>query len=253
MPAVKEPEVQSPPPAPAEVTTPVPAQPEIFAAEIEMEQKSSSIVPLLLILVLVGAIVGAVVYFYRDSQKTLPQAEAVAFVTDLLKSQGPATVHFHSGLVKPSVDEKPGDPHYKLLEKAGIVMVHKTKDGSALVGVTPTGEKLIASFPGFEKGKNADGTTAYTVPLAERTLIEVSKVTMINPNQAWVDYKWKWTPNRLGEIFDASGATVKSFNQWDRATLIKKYGVDFYKQEQQPVRINVSRTDKGGWKLTPPE
>jgi hypothetical protein len=38
-------------------------------------------------------------------------------------------------------------------------------------------------------------------------------------------------PNQFGDVFDAGGPLVKSFNLWDRQTLINKYNADFYHGE----------------------
>jgi hypothetical protein len=148
----------------------------------------------------------------------------------------------------PSVDEKPRDPHYRLLEKIGVVKTAKTSGGGTMVTVTPLGERLTASIPGFKKWKNADGTTSYAIPVAERQLVDVSKITMNGVNDAIVEYTWKWVPNKLGDDFDAAGSLVKSFNTWDRATLIDKYGADFYHGDPTRASVNLVRTDKG-WKI----
>jgi hypothetical protein len=166
----------------------------------------------------------------------------------VLKSEGPATAHFHAGLVMPSVDEKPRDPHYRLLEKAGVVKTAKTSGGGTMVTLTPLGERMAASIPGFKKWKNTDGTTSYAFPLAERQLVEVSKVTMNGVNDALVEYTWKWVPNQLGDDFDAAGSLVKSFNTWDRATLIEKYGADFFHADPKRANVNLARRDKG-WRV----
>ncbi|MFI5108598.1 MAG: hypothetical protein ACHP78_07120, partial [Terriglobales bacterium] len=96
--------------------------------------------------------------------------------------------------------------------------------------------------------KNSDGSDAYTVPLAEHQLAAVSKVTMSGRDVAVVQFTWKWTPNELGNAFDAAGPLVKSFNTWDRSTLIQKYGVAFYHVEPAQAALTFVRADKG-WKL----
>ena len=88
----------------------------------------------------------------------------------------------------------------------------------------------------------------YVVPLAERKLVDVANVTMIKPHLARVEYSWKWDPNRLGIEFDASGSLVKSFSGWDRATLIKTYGADFYGAPPTKASIVLMETDNGTWK-----
>ena len=62
-----------------------------------------------------------------------------------------------------------------------------------------------------------------------------------------MQYTWKWVPNRLGTEFDASGSLVKSFATWDRATLIKSYGVDFYSGAPTKASIVLMEKD-GNWK-----
>lgn len=221
----------------------------MFEAEEQIEKQRSFTSPLLLIFLLIVIIGVGAAYFLLKSQKDLTPPEAAAAIGTSLKQHGPATVHFHGGVVLPSVDEKPRDPHYKLLEKAGLVHLQPTTGGGLRVGLTPLGERTFAEFPEFKKFKNPDGTEAFVVPLAERKLIEVSKVTMVGPNEAKVEYTWKWQPNKLGEQFDASGPLVKNFNTWDRSTLIQKYGVDFYKGDPAKAVVTMVRTDKG-WKIS---
>ena len=222
---------------------------DIFEAEVKME-KQSSVLPLLLLLALMAAVLGVVAYVVLEirARQPLTAKEASGVVQNIIKAQGPATTHFHAGLVMPSVDEKPRDPHYRLLEKIGLVKTAKTAGGGTMVTITAAGERLLASIPDFKKWKNADGTISYEIPLAQRQLVEVSKVTMNGVNDAAVDYTWKWVPNQLGDDFDAAGELVKSFNTWDRATLIDKYGADFYHGDPTRASVNLMRTDKG-WKI----
>ena len=126
----------------------------MFEQEVELE-KRSSIVPLLLILALVAAILGVVGYFYMESKKKLTPQDAALVVSGLLKAKGPATIQFRTGSVVPSVNEKPGDPHYRLLAKAGILKVSKTRSGAAQIMLTAAGERQLA-----------------VVPLADRKLVE---------------------------------------------------------------------------------
>jgi hypothetical protein len=217
--------------------------------KLEKEQKAISLSsPFFYIFLVVILIVLGAGYWLFKQQKDLTPDQAKVVLETTLKAKGPAFVHFHVGAVKPSVDEKPRDPHYKLLEKAGLVKLGSGKDGVVTVSVTPLGEGTFTKMPEFQKAKNPDGTEAYMVPLATRQLAEVTKVTMTGPNTARVEYSWKWDPNKVGELFDASGQTVKTFSTWDRATLIKSYGVDFYKQPQTGV-VNMVRADKG-WKIS---
>ncbi|MBZ5719431.1 MAG: hypothetical protein LAO03_03530 [Acidobacteriia bacterium] len=226
----------------------------MFEQELEMEKRESSIVPLLLIVGLILSIVAVSGYYLLESRKVLSNQEATSIVVDSLKAQGPATVHFVTGMVKSSVNEKPHDPHYRLLEKAGLINLGK--DTGAYGTITPVmltqqGQALLAEL-GVTKVKEKDGTESYTVPIAERRLVGVSKVTMQGPSRAFVDFTWKWEPNKLGNLFDASGSMVKSFNTWDRATLIQKHGANFYHGEPTKVTLALMKTDKG-WQIATEE
>ncbi len=222
---------------------------DIFEDEVKME-KQSSILPLLLLLSLMAAVLGVVAYVVLEirARQPLSTKEASPVVQNIIKAEGPATTHFHAGLVMPSVDEKPRDPHYRLLEKIGLVKTAKAAGGGTMVAITPAGERLLASIPDFKKWKNADGTTSYAIPLAQRQLVEISRVTMNGVNDAVVEYTWKWAPNQLGDDFDAAASLVKSFNTWDRATLIDKYGADFYHADPARANVSLMRTDKG-WQI----
>ena len=222
----------------------------MFEQELEME-KQNSVVPLLLIVSLILGIVGVAGYFVLQSRKVLTNQEASAVAASVLKLQGPATVRFHTGTIKSSVADKPHDPHYRLLEKAGLVRVGK--DTGPYKSITPIeltdqGKRLLEEIPGVTKGSEKDGTEIYSVPLAERKLIAVTKVNMVNPTQATVDITWKWEPNKLGNLFDASGSMVKEFNTWDRATLIQKYGADFYHGDPTKVTLSMIKGDHG-WQI----
>jgi len=223
----------------------------MFEQEIEMEKRESSVVPLLLIVGLIVAILGVAGYYLLESRKVLTSNEATNIAIAALKAQGPATVHFHVGMVSASTDEKPRDPHYRLLEKAGLLALGKQTGRwgtTTPVAITQQGQKLFSEIPGVLKTKEKDGTEAYVVPVAERKLVEVTNVTMNGPTHATFDFTWKWEPNKLGNLFDASGSMVKGFNTWDRATLIQKYGANFYRGEPTKVTLAVMKTDKG-WQI----
>jgi len=219
----------------------------MFEEELKLQKESSYFIPLALVLVLIAVIVGAIGYWVVPS-KSLSQEQAAGLVSAFLKGEGPATVHFHIGVLPPSVDEKIRDPHYRLLEKAGILKLGKAKGADISVAFAPEGERKLAAISGVVKTRNSDGTDAYTVPLAERQLAAVSKITMSGRDVAYVQFTWKWVPNQLGNAFDASGPLVKSFNTWDRSTLIQKYGVAFYGVEPAQAALTFVRGDKG-WKL----
>ena len=59
-----------------------------------------------------------------------------------------ATVKFYTGLVQPSVDEKPSDPHYRLLQKGGYLKLDKQKRSEAVnVVLTAKAEQeLVTAF-----------------------------------------------------------------------------------------------------------
>jgi len=219
----------------------------MFEAEVEME-KRSSFGPLFLVLALLGTIVGLVTYVLMQTRQHLAPAEASQVVSALLKAQGPASVQFHGGMVVASVNERPGDPHYRLLEKAGLLKIGKQQGRATPIMVSATALHEFQAIPDFRQWKDKDGTDVYFVPLAERKLGEISKITMKSPTVAVVNYTWKWEPNKIGEMFDASSSTVKSFNTWDRATLIQKYGANFYHVEPSKETIVLVRGDKG-WQI----
>jgi hypothetical protein len=248
MPTVIEPETENeskPQPVP------VPSnEPELFAAEIAMDKKSGNIFPLIFIAGLIVVVGGTIFYFVRGARNVLTVPMATTTITDILKAQGAATIRFSTGTVVSNVNEKPQDPHYKLLTKAGVITTTPKAKGSTslIVTITGPGENLLGNITGVQKGKNPDGTTSYLVPLAVRQLVSVDKVTMIKPHLAQAEYTWKWVPNRLGKEFDASGSLVKSFSSWDRATLIKSYGVDFYSADPTKASIVLMEGDNGTWK-----
>jgi len=229
-------------------TTPAYQVPELFAAEVEMEKKSSSFGPLVMILALIAVVGGTIFYFVKTSREVLSLPVATTAINQILKAQGEGKVTFSVGTVISSVNEKPNDPHYQLLSKAGILNVNRKSYNTIIANLTPAGEKLLVEILGVEKGKNADGNVTYTVPLAKREIVKIDKITMIKPHLARVDYTWKWTPNRLGKDFDASSDLVHNFNTWDRGNLIKNYGVDFYTTPPPPVSVVLMEAKEGVWK-----
>ena len=222
----------------------------MFEAEVEMERRSS-VLPLLLMLCLLAAIIGLATYvlFQFHGKTPLRAQDASGIVAAALQAPGPAIIHFRTGLVKPGADEKPEDPNYRLLEKAGIIKLAKAAKGSVMVSITPEGERLISSVSGFKKSEEADGTFLYQAPLAQRQLVGVTGVNMNGVNNAIVEYTWKWVPNQLGNVFDAGGPLVKSFNLWERQTLINKYEVDFYNGEPTKSALALVRSDRN-WKIS---
>jgi hypothetical protein len=220
------------------------SEPELFAAEIAMEGRSSNFFPLLFIAGLIVVVGGTIYYFVKGAKAVLTTPVATASITQILAAQGPTTVEFMAGSVN-----KPLDPQYALLSKAGIVTVNDpAKATTATVTMTGPGDTLLNGIDGVKKDKTITGSTKYRVPLAERKLVSVDKVTMLKPHLAQVAYTWQWKPNRLGQEFDASGSLVKSFSTWDRATLIKSYGVDFYSAAPTKASIVLSEGDNNTWK-----
>ncbi len=222
----------------------------MFEAEVEMERRSSFL-PLVLMMCLVTAIVGLATYVLLQVRERTPLSaeQASGIVAATLQGPGPAIIHFRTGLVKPSADEKPGDPNYRLLEKAGIVKLAKASQGSVVVSITPGGERLMTGLARFKKSKETDGTFLYQAPLAQRQLVSIAGVNMNGVNTAIVEYNWKWVPNQLGDVFDAGGPMVKSFNMWERQTLINKYEADFY--HGNPTRSTLALVRSGKeWKIS---
>lgn len=219
----------------------------MFEQEIELEKKESTIVPLLLIVTLIVAVVGVALYYVLESRKVLTTAEAAPAILASFETQSQPMLRFQTGLVKASVGEKPRDPHYRLLEKVGYVKIGKDVDWKTPVSLTPKGEAFLNELAGVKKSKDKDGNDVYAVPLAKRKLVEIGKITMLTPYKATVEYTWEWAPNKAGDLFDAAGPDVKSFNTWDRSTLIEKYGANFYHAAPTKVTVALAKTDKG-WK-----
>ena len=224
----------------------------MFEAEIEMERRSS-VLPLILMMCLAGAILGLVAYIVIQVRQRTPLTaeQASPVVAAALQTTAPAVIHFHTGRVKPSNDDKPEDPNYRLLEKAGLVKVAKAAKGSALVSLTPAGERMLAAIPGSKKTEETDGTLLYQIPLANRQFVSIASVEMTGVNSAAVAYNWKWVPNQLGDVFDAGGPLVKGFNMWERQTLIKTYQADFYHSDSLRSTMFLARTAKE-WKIATP-
>jgi hypothetical protein len=215
----------------------------LFEQETQLEESGVSFRLIAIIAVIVALGVG-IGYFFVAQQKDLTAQTATPGLSASLQARGPATISFRVGHVEPSVAEKPRDPHYKLLQASGIVSVKDDKKGGIFSSMTPDGQSVLNAIQGVKKIKNTDGTETYVVPLATRHLTKVDKITMAGVNGAYVEFTWKWKPNVLGQKFDASGALVQKFNSWDRATLIKDYGVDFF-NDPKTGRTYMVRGDKG--------
>jgi hypothetical protein len=222
----------------------------MFEQELELEKKESTIIPLILILALAGVIVGSVVYWVLQMRKSLTPEQATAVVTDIFQKQGPVTLIFRTGSVEPSINEKPRDPHYKLMEKAGLLKTAELKGKDRVnVTLTPDGEKVISSIPELRKREDKDGTTVFFVPLAQRKVVAINKVTMSGPNLARVEYTWQWVPTSMGDVFDTNSKFVKTFNIWETQTLISKYDVNYYHNEPTKAAVNLVRGDNDKWRV----
>ena len=221
----------------------------MFEQELEMEQRQSSVVPLLLIIAMIMAFVGVAGYYVVQNRKVLPAAEASSLIASSLKRDGPVTIQFKVGPVIGSVQDRPHDANYRLLEKAGLIKIGKDKGRVTPITMTGAGTKLFAEIPGTTQTKDPkDNTTSYVVPVAFRTLSGTPNVTMTGMGRATAEFAWAWEPNKLGEMLDASGSLVKSFNTWDRGTLIEKYGVKFYHGAPTKAVMAFVRADNG-WKI----
>jgi len=217
----------------------------MFEQEVELEKQQSSVVPLLLIAALIVGIVGIAGYFVHENSKVLSMQEATTLATDLLKQQSVPSVRFHIGMFKEGYTETTTDPRYRILAKIGVIKIGKTKGEVTPVTLTPKGEEMLKQIAGVDKFKDKNDTDSYVVPLAERKLAGVSSITKIRAGRCLMEFSWQWQPNVLGEYFDVDGGTVKSFTSWDRATLIDKYGANFY--HQSPTRVAITARSDKGW------
>jgi len=222
----------------------------MFEQELEMEQRQSSVVPLLLIIAMIMAFVGLAAYYVVENRKVLPVEEASSLITASLKQDGPVTIQFKTGRVMGSVQDRPHEPNYRLLEKAGLITIGKDQGRITPIALTAAGSKLLAEIPGIKQTKDTkDNTTSYVVPVAARTLVGTPTVTMTGVGRATAEFNWGWEPNKVGEMLDAAGPLVKSFNTWERGTLIDKYGVKFYHGAPTKALVRFVRADHG-WKIS---
>jgi hypothetical protein len=224
-------------------------EPEMFSAELAIEKRSYNFLPLLLVAALVVLVVGFIVYFVRSAHEVVTTSQATAILGDVIKTQGPDVTHFSVGdAVEPLNGQQ--DPLYKLLLQTGVITAKpKPKDTTILmVTLTGQGESLLSSIDGVQKETKSTGNVAYTVPLAQRKLLSIDKITLVKPHVAQVDYTWQWEPNRLGQQFDASSPMVKGFSTWERSTLIKSNGADFFSAPPTKASIILMEGDDGVWK-----
>lgn len=217
----------------------------MFEEELELEKQSSNIGPMIMIAALVLILVGGVGFMIFQSKRTLKPEDAAKVITQNLQARGPATTSFQTGSLGWS---EANESHYLVLEKAGLVSVGKPdKNAHKPVKLTADGEKAIAAFPEFAPQKDKDGTATYKLPLATRKLVKVNTVTMQTPSVAIVEYTWKWEPNKMGEIFDASGKQMQALSSWQRASVIQKHGGDYY-SELKTMKVRIVNGSKG-WQV----
>ena len=222
----------------------------MFEEEMKLEEKSSSFVPLLLIVALVAIIVGIAGYVLKESTDTVAPATASALLAPSLKSGDAAVVKFHTGTVKTVADEYPSDARYRFLEKAGIIKIGKGPVDVKQISITKDGETLLAKVPGVQTTKEKNGNILYVVPLGERKLVNVTGVKMNGPSMATVDYTWAWEPTAMGDLFDAASPRFKALDSWQRAMLIDRHGVKFYHGEPTAATATLVKGDDGKWKLS---
>jgi hypothetical protein len=131
----------------------------MFEQELEMEQRQSSVVPLLLIIAMILAFVGVAAYYIVQNQRVLPTAVAGNLIAASLKKDGPVTIQIRTGNVVGSVQDRPHDPNYRLLEKAGLIKIGKDRGRVTPIILTPAGQRLLAEIPGVSQDNDAkDGT-----------------------------------------------------------------------------------------------
>jgi len=218
----------------------------MFEQELEMEKRSSSVLPLLLIVALIVGIVGVAGYYVVEMRKGLPLEEATKIVTKVFQDQGPAKLTFYTGEVNGSIEDNAKDPQYKLLEKAGLLTLGKPKgtyNEIVPVELTPKGEDMFKQIAGVTQKKTESGTIKYVVPVATRKLLSVSDMKMVNSSRATVNVTWTWETNPMGELLEASGPLVQSFSTWERATLIEKDGAAFYHGPPTKIVLALSKVD----------
>jgi hypothetical protein len=218
----------------------------MFEEETALEKKTSSILSLLLMVCLIVGIVAVALYFVVQSRRVLTTAEATPVLLAGIERQPPAVLRFETGQVE---DEAKPEPHYRLLENGGYLKIDKEKKGKTPISLTEKGQAWLGSIAGVKKVSTPDGNEKYTVPLAQRKLVEITKITMETPSRADVEYSWKWDTTAAGDLFDAAGPAVKAFNTWDRTTLIDKQGAAFYHAAPTKVTVIMVNRDKA-WEIT---
>ena len=224
----------------------------MFEEDVELENKKSSFLPMLMIGVLVCAIGYGLFYVISDSQRKLTVEQATPLVLTQLTIMAPPMLEFHTGIVVYGMKENPSDPHFKLLAKAGLITAKPMGRPNEKISITLTdkGKHLLDSIPGVKKKDDKDNTVDYQVPLAVRKFDKVSGVTMQGSTHAVVDYTWLWEPNEMGKVLDASGSLLKSMGTYERQTMIDKFGAKFYTTAgPQTARLGVGYSSDKGWQI----
>ena len=199
----------------------------MFEEEIKMEERSSNLLPLLMIASLVLGVVAVVAFLIVEGTRKVSDEQALAATKAVVLAQGPETLRFQVGFVKPGMGDQPFDPHYRLLEKAGLVKLGKPTYKGLDVKLTPAGAELLRAC-GAQEQENKDGTVGYTAILAERKLLKVTKAETVSSRKAVVEYEWTWQATQLGLVFDVNGPTMAKLPVYDTAVLIQKYGAEYY-------------------------
>lgn len=215
----------------------------MFEEEIKMEERSSSVGPMLLIVAVCLTIVGTAIYVTMEAHKGMSQTEAKRAVQAMLAQRGPAMLHFHTGLITHKTDQKAAEPEYALMERAQLVAIEK-RDNGVEVDLTEAGMKMVNAIAGSTHTKEADGTTEYHVPLGTRELVAVSGVNVISPSAATIHYTWKWRPTAMGDVFDLAGNYASGLDVWERAELAKD-GADLFHSAPVPDEYNAT----SGWQM----
>jgi hypothetical protein len=216
--------------------------------EIEGKNRHAVDVLLVLMLVLTVGLIGIAGYFLSENRTALTPSQAASTVATSLKNHGSTAISFHIGLVKDRSDESAWDPRYRMLEKVGVITIGESQGSGAPVSLTVEGKKLLKQIPGVKRLEEADGTVAYTIPLAEMKLVQITNVATSRPGRATVEFTWRWAPNVLGERFDASGTDVRTFSSEERMELMDKYGARFYRQAPETAVVALEKSPQG-WRL----
>ncbi len=100
MPTVIEPKVNESKP---QLVVPATNEPELFAAEVEMQGRNSSFLPIVLILGLLFVVGGTIFYVVKGARDVLTVPVATSTVTHILDSEATASIRFSTGTVVASV------------------------------------------------------------------------------------------------------------------------------------------------------